>query len=169
MANLDEICRREGIEVDGHPAPEFAQSNPQFPQQPSGPPPGAIYGPPFVHPAYPYGVPMPHGYPSHMPMPGPPGAYGPIHPGFPPPPPPQHMQAPPQVQQQPQPQPQQPHPVPPPVVAATANVEVKGQDPQSLDMSSTRVCLFSATFVPSSFILLTGTSQELRRSPSHRK
>ncbi|KAG1843956.1 fungal-specific transcription factor domain-containing protein [Suillus subalutaceus] len=140
MANLDEICRREGIEVDGHPAPEFAQSSPQFPQQPNGPPPGAIYGPPFVHPAYPYGVPMPHGYPSHMPMPGPPGAYGPIHPGFPPPPP-QHMQAPPQVQPQPQPQPQQPqqpHPVPPPVIAATANVEVKGQDPQSLDMSTTR-------------------------------
>lgn len=137
MANLDEICRREGIEIDGHPAPEFAQPSPQFPQQPSGPPPGAIYGPPFVHPAYPYGVPMPHGYPSHMPMPGPPGAYGPIHPGFPPPPPPQHMQAPPQVQQ-PQPQPQQPHPVPPPVIAATANVEVKGQDPQSLDMTTER-------------------------------
>jgi hypothetical protein len=74
-------------------------------------------------------------------MPGPPGAYGPIHPGFPPPPPPQHMQAPPQVQQ-PQPKPQQPHPVPPPVTAATANVEVKGQDPQSLDVTTERVGLF---------------------------
>jgi hypothetical protein len=135
-------------------APDFTQQSQPFPQQ-NGPPPGAIYGSPFVHPGYPYGVPMPHGYPPHM-MPGPPGAYGPIHPGFPPP---QHLPAPPQVQQQPppqpqpQPQPQQPQqspPVPPPVTAATANVEVKGQDPQSLDMSTTRVRFFccSVLFVP---------------------
>ncbi|KAL4074971.1 fungal-specific transcription factor domain-containing protein [Scleroderma yunnanense] len=127
LANIEDICSREGIEIDGGPpsTPDF-QNGQSFPQHHSGaPPPASSYYPPLVPPGYPHpGVPIYGPYP-HIPM-GPPGTYGPhMHPGFPPPPP-QHLPAP--HHQMP------PHSAPPPPLVA----EVKGQDPQSLDMSDTR-------------------------------
>ncbi|KAH0833134.1 hypothetical protein J3R83DRAFT_12131 [Lanmaoa asiatica] len=96
LANLEEICAREGIELDGslQPPPDFQGS--QFPQHSNPPPPGSPYYPPLVPPGYPHpGVPIYGPYPPHIPIPGPPGSYAPhMHPGFPPPPP-QHIQPPP--------------------------------------------------------------------------
>lgn len=57
-----------------------------------------------------------------------------MHPGFPPPPP-QHIQPPPH-----QIQPPPPHQLPQPPPPSTSSLDVKGQDPQSLDMSDTPVC-----------------------------
>ncbi|KIK81187.1 hypothetical protein PAXRUDRAFT_15381 [Paxillus rubicundulus Ve08.2h10] len=131
LANLEDICAREGIEVEStlQPPPDF-QSGPPFQQHNGGPPPGSPYYPPLIPPpSYPHpGVPIYGPYPPHIPMPGPPGTYGPhMHPGFPPHP--QHMQPPPhQIPPHPAPQ------LPPPATS----LEVKGQDPQSLDMSDTR-------------------------------
>ncbi|KAH7884597.1 fungal-specific transcription factor domain-containing protein [Phlebopus sp. FC_14] len=131
LANLEEHCAREGVDMDGAPPPppDFQNGQP-FSQQHSGGPPASSYYPPLVPPGYPPpGVPIYGPYPPHIPIPGPPGHYGPhIHPGFPPPP--QHLQTPAQQIQ--------PHPGPPPPPPPAAALEVKGQDPQSLDMSDTR-------------------------------
>ncbi|KAH7912026.1 fungal-specific transcription factor domain-containing protein [Hygrophoropsis aurantiaca] len=129
LNNLEDICAREGIELDGNP-PEYAHPPGQpFPQQPPGAPhPGTQYYPPHMLPGYsPHGVPINYGpYPPPHMIPGP-VAYGPnIHPGFPPQPPSQPMQ----------PGPQMSTPLP-----QSANIEVKelnGTDPLSLDMASTQ-------------------------------
>lgn len=124
LAAIEDICSRDGIEIDGPPPTPDFQNGQAYPQHPSGaPPPASSYYPPLVPPGYPHpGVPIYGPYP-HLPM-GPPGTYGPhMHPGFPPPHP-QHMPAP-------------PHQIPPPTPLPPLP-EVKGQDPQSLDMSDTR-------------------------------
>ncbi|KAH7928274.1 hypothetical protein BV22DRAFT_1030926 [Leucogyrophana mollusca] len=130
LNNLEDICAREGIELDGHPSDYSASPGQPFPPQPAGAPhPGSQYYPPHMLPGYsPHGVPInygPYPPPPHM-MPGP-VAYGPnIHPGFPP--------------QQPQP-PMQPAPQLSTPLPQTTNLEVKelnGTDPLSLDMASTQ-------------------------------
>ncbi|KAG6909994.1 hypothetical protein DXG01_013994 [Tephrocybe rancida] len=149
LDKLDEICAREGIDIQIAPPPvtptfqfqqtaSFQRSAPPVGQQPMPPPqPGMYYPPP---PGYPMGPP-PHGYgmmppypPFHpgMHMPGPPGAYNPhIHPSFQPPPPgymgpppPGHPGGPPPpTQQQPPPPPPTAAPIPPPITAQ-ATVQV---------------------------------------------
>lgn len=82
----------------------------------------------MVPPGYPHPLPIYSPY-GHISM-GPPGTYGPhMHPGFPPP--------------HPQPIPGPPHQISPPSAPShppppISSQEVKGQDPQSLDMSNTR-------------------------------
>ncbi|KAG9315092.1 hypothetical protein JVU11DRAFT_4204 [Chiua virens] len=136
LSNLEEICAREGIELDGPPQPPPDFHSNQFHQHPNAPPPPSPYYPPLVPPGYPHpAVPIYGPYPPHIPMPGPPGTYAPhMHPGFPPPPP-QHMHPPPQPILHPSPHQVPPPPPPPP--PHPSNAEVKGQDPQSLDMSDT--------------------------------
>ncbi|KIK25070.1 hypothetical protein PISMIDRAFT_677624 [Pisolithus microcarpus 441] len=128
LPNLDDICAREGVEIDGVPpsTPDF-QGGQSFTQPHTGaPPPASPYYPPLVPPGYPHPLPIYSPY-GHIPM-GPPGTYGPqMHPGFPPPHPqpiPTHQISSPAAPSHP----------PPPI----SSQEVKGQDPQSLDMSDTR-------------------------------
>ncbi|KAG6336364.1 hypothetical protein ID866_2721 [Astraeus odoratus] len=142
LANIEDICAREGIEIDGGPppTPDF-QNGQSFPHGSAPPPGSSYYHPQLVPPGYPHpGVPIYGPYPPpHIPM-GPPGTYGPhVHPGFPPPPP-QHMPGPHQMP---------PHSAPPPPPASVTNQEVKGQDPQSLDVSDTRAIAKSFGVHPS--------------------
>ncbi|TFY76485.1 hypothetical protein EWM64_g7527 [Hericium alpestre] len=143
MNNLDEICAREGIEVDAaaanqlSPAFQFQAPTPG-PPPPKGfpfPPPGQHMLPPGYPPMNPYypgpaGAPYPP--PPHMGMPGPPpGVYNPhIHPSFQathPPPQPMPGLSNQQQQHQHQPRPQ-----------SSGGGDIKGQDPQSNDMSNTQ-------------------------------
>ncbi|KAG6816200.1 hypothetical protein H0H87_007749 [Tephrocybe sp. NHM501043] len=150
LDKLDEICAREGIDIQIAPPPAtpnfqfqqnptFGRAAPPVGQQPMPPPQGMYYPPP---PGY-MGPPLPHGYgmmppgpypPFHpgMHMPGPPGTYNPhIHPSFQGVPPPGYMGGPPPPPPGPGhptgPPPPAPAPaptaVPPPVTAqATAQV-----------------------------------------------
>ncbi|KAI6037667.1 fungal-specific transcription factor domain-containing protein [Pisolithus marmoratus] len=121
LTNIEDISAREGVEIDGgQPTTPDFQSSQSFAQHHTGAPPptSSYFPPPMVPPGYPHPLPMYSPY-AHIPM-GPPGTYGPhMHPGFPPIPP--HQIPPPSN--------------PPPPVASQ---ELKGQDPQSLDMSDTR-------------------------------
>ncbi|TFY56393.1 hypothetical protein EVG20_g8937, partial [Dentipellis fragilis] len=151
LNNIDEILAREGIEID--PANSTLTHAFQFHPQTPGPPPpkGYPFPPPGQHmmpPGYPHPMPPyyggppggPYPPPPHMQMPGPPGPY--MHPfQHPPPPPPppmaplpaqQQSQQPQQPQQPQQQQQQQPRP------QSAGGNDIKGQDPQSNDMSNTQ-------------------------------
>ncbi|KAF9790408.1 fungal-specific transcription factor domain-containing protein [Thelephora terrestris] len=137
MNNIEEICAREGLEVDhnaaglsgyqwqARPYPPLRPGDPMPPKGfppyppmpqphmlPPGYPPMPMYGPP--------GSPYP---PPPLGMQGPPGPYNPqIHPSF---------QHPPQVPPQPTPVHMQPRP-------SSADGELKGTDPQSNDLSNSQ-------------------------------
>lgn len=140
--DLDNILAREGIEIEQSSeevaeAFQFANGNggsrpyPRQDMPPPMPPKGYPYPPPphMIHPGYPMGVPPPgyhpppHGapYPHMIP---PPGMYDPrIHPAF---------------------QPQ--HHIPSPHMRSDA--DIKGQDPQSNDMSNAQVWLLFRSLDP---------------------
>lgn len=140
MVNIEDVAAREGIDVDanmGMPSPfQFAPSRSFPPMRPGDPmPPKGFPYPPHQHHMMPPGYPMPmYGGPPGSPFPPPPpmGMQGPppphynphLHPSFqhppmPPPPPPAHAAP----QQRP----------------SSAAGEVKGQDPQSNDLSNSQV------------------------------
>lgn len=134
LNNIDELCAREGIHINDPENPsvsaafQFAPQAPppRFPQPPPGPPKGYPYPPPphMGPPSYP-GIAVPYAYPPpHIQMHGPAGPYNPqIHPAL-----------------------QQPHIHSHPPIPSIAPVEIKGQDPQSNDMSNTQVCLHCLLF-----------------------
>ncbi|KAI5987176.1 fungal-specific transcription factor domain-containing protein [Pisolithus marmoratus] len=120
LTNIEDISAREGVEIDGGQPTTRLSEQPVVRSTPHRrtSPHLVLFPPPMVPPGYPHPLPMYSPY-AHIPM-GPPGTYGPhMHPGFPPIPP--HQIPPPSN--------------PPPPVASQ---ELKGQDPQSLDMSDTR-------------------------------
>ncbi|KAH9943706.1 fungal-specific transcription factor domain-containing protein [Amylocystis lapponica] len=148
LDNIDDVCAREGIEIDS--VDQTVSTNFQFAQSPQPgtsnrpyplrtevpqPPPGG--SPPRP---YPYGPPpgqpmMPHGYPAPMPMHyGPPGSpYGP--------PPHMPMQGPPPPGYNPHIMPPFQHPLHPhPAMQPRppSSHDIKGQDPLSYDMTSTQ-------------------------------
>jgi hypothetical protein len=133
LNNLDELCAREGIHISDPDSPSVSAAfqfapppHPGYAPQPplTQPPKGYPYPPPpqMGHPTYP-GMPIPYPYPPpHMQMHGPPAPYNPqIHPAL--------QQLPPHMHDL--------GPIPP----LTPPVEIKGQDPQSNDMSNTQVGL----------------------------
>lgn len=148
LESLDEICHREGIEVDVNEQTltstfQFAQNPPsgsstrpfslrsEVPQPPPGGSPPRPY--PYGHPPPPGQHMMPYGHPA-MPMPYP-------HPGSPygpPPPHPHMMQGPPGYNPHIYPpfqHPLQPHPV---MQRPPSAHDIKGQDPLSYNMADTR-------------------------------
>ncbi|KZT29939.1 hypothetical protein NEOLEDRAFT_1056054 [Neolentinus lepideus HHB14362 ss-1] len=157
LSNLDEICAREGIQVDGVAPPSIMSPNFQFmeagPSRSPYPPPPA----PTVAPAGSASQ-APKGYPYPQPQPIVTSGYAvPVYPGGPPgsPYPPPHMamqSAPPggfnphihpsfQHQQPSQAVPAPPHTPPQnaPVRSTTSSVEnIKGGDPLANDMSNTQ-------------------------------
>ncbi|KAI0059169.1 hypothetical protein BV25DRAFT_1146977 [Artomyces pyxidatus] len=135
--DLDEILAREGIDIDST-SPATLSHNFQFTPGPSNsgsPPKGYPFPPPGPHmmPGYPpmppyYGGPAgaPYPPPPHMQLPGGPPGYSPhIHPAFQHPPPHLAHMPPPPIQQR------------PPSSGGTVT-DIKGQDPQFNDMSSTQ-------------------------------
>lgn len=155
LSNLDEICAREGIQVDQMQPPptvmspnfQFMEAGPSRPPYQNAPPPGTSpqgpkgypYPPPqhMVPPGYPMpvytGAPPPPGSPypppphmGSMQPPAPPGYNPHIHPAF--------QSAPPQIHNG-QNAPAQNAQVRP---ASSSTDNIKGQDPQSNDMSSTQ-------------------------------
>jgi len=155
LNNLDDILAREGIDItvvnpqQATPAFQFAQPTTSRPFRPDGglaaplpgaqgpkypyPPPQHMVPPGYPHPiplygAPPPGSPYPHPPPPMMQMPGPPTPYNPhIHPAF-------QQHPPPQIHTQPQSQ----QPQSQPAQQSIPN-DIKGQDPQSNDMSNTQV------------------------------
>ena len=141
LNNLDEICAREGLEVD-HNAAALAgyqwQARPYPPLRPGDPMPPKGF-PPYppipqpphmIPPGYPpipmYGPPGSPYPPPPLGMQGPPGPYNPqIHPSF------THA---PQVPPQPTPVHVQPRP-------SSTDGELKGTDPQSNDLSNSQVSI----------------------------
>ncbi|KAI5981958.1 fungal-specific transcription factor domain-containing protein [Pisolithus albus] len=115
LSNLDDVCAREGIEIDGVPpsTPDF-QGGQSFAQPHAGaPPPTSPYYPQLVPPGYPHPLPIYSPYDaSRLPSPAPAA----------------HTRSPSNFLIRCSASP------PPPI----SNQEVKGQDPQSLDMSDTR-------------------------------
>ncbi|EMD33457.1 hypothetical protein CERSUDRAFT_118039 [Gelatoporia subvermispora B] len=148
LEQLEDICAREGVEIDYNDATlsatfQFTNSPQPGPSRPfplradGGPPPGSA-SPPRYPPYPPPGQPMmPPGYPPgmHMPYPPPPPGYGP---------PPMHhmgMQGPPPPPGYPHMMPPYQHPMqhPPPLLHRPSSAQdIKGADPFSHDMSSTQ-------------------------------
>ena len=140
ISNIDEICAREGLEVDHNVAAlsnyqwqsrPYPPLRPGDPMPPKGfPPYPPIPQPHMIPPGYPpmpmYGPPGSPYPPPPLGMQGPPGPYNPqIHPSF---------QHPPQVPPQPTPVHTQPRP-------SSADGELKGTDPQSNDLSNSQVTI----------------------------
>jgi len=142
LNNLDEICAREGLEIDPNVAPlvgyqwqarAYPPLRPGDPMPPKGfPPYPPIPQPHMIPPGYPpmpmYGPPGSPYPPPPLGMQGPPGPYNPqIHPSF---------QHPPQVPPQPTPVHVQPRP-------SSADGELKGTDPNSNDLSNSQVSVLA--------------------------
>ncbi|GBE88483.1 hypothetical protein SCP_1302990 [Sparassis crispa] len=149
LDSLDDICSREGIEVDSSDNAlsttfQFAQppggggSNRPYPLRTEAPPPQPG-SPPRTYPYGPPGQPMMHHYGAPPMMP-----YGPPPPGYgPPPPPPPHMamHGPPPPGYNPHILPAFQHPLQPhsSMQRSPSSHDIpKGQDPLSHDMSSTQ-------------------------------
>ena len=140
LNNLDEIFARKGLEIDPNvtalvdyqwPAQPYPPLRPGDPMPLKGfPPCPPIPQPHTIPPGYPlmpmYGPPGSRYLPPALGMQGPPDPYNPqIHPSF------QHL---PQVPPQPTPVHIQPCP-------GSADGELKGTDPQSNDLSNSRVSI----------------------------
>ena len=131
IEDVEKFLHREGIELD--PALLMGGQFPFAPPASNSPPQsmkGYPYHPPIMHP---YGHMVPPGYPPpplnggpYPPM-VPPGMYNPhIHPAF-------------------QPHPHMPPPPPPSAADSRAlTSDIKGQDPQSNDMSNAQASLFNS-------------------------